>query len=802
MLIVKSLATKPCGTCRHAKLMNSIHPHRGRLGFLVRRSWLAPLLFVTMTSVALVGYKHPSLPRELMAQWFSSLSDETEKASTVEVIGSQSSMVSGDASTRRTRDRDVESVALFGSEVMLVLSAEEFFEPGAAKVLRQMVERLEALPQVTRVTWLDNAPPLNVFGLPEPTLPDHRASPARFVQAKAKALANPMIVGQFLSRDAKTAVLLLDIDWFFVRSDADCTTRIVEEARSVLVGEPSVPIEVAITGNMPMRLRIGEKNAENDRKFQYICYLGVLLMAAILFRGLAAVIVSALPVAVGIFWAFGFIRFLDMQENPFNFVVVPVLLSMIGFTDSVHMIAQIRANRVLGLPARTATALALDQVGGACFLTSLTTAIGFASLWWAHHDIVREFGICCVLGAGVMFVAVVTTIPLACRTWLGRGVQQGEVTGWVERNFHRCLPLIQFCTRHYRLVSVIALISTLVTALIALQLKPDERLFSGIPEDSSEAIALRQMDRAMGGLENSFVEATWSGDSLVSNEAIVKVSHEIEAVLKAEEKLGAPLGLAAIVEALPGEGSAIQKASLLELLPPPLKQVFWKPNSRRAVVVFRVQDIGIASYGDVFERVTGELNAIEKANPGVVLKLEGTAVQRWRNLYRIIVDLTKSLGTASIVIFLVLGVAYRSIRIGLISVIPNLFPLAVTGAAMWLFGQPLELVSVLAFTVCLGIAVDDTIHFMNRYRDEKATGEDHEQVILATVSGVGAAMTMTTVVLLAGFATVLLSDSRDHHVFALMGASTIAMAIVGDLLFLPALMMWFGGERKKHRELS
>jgi uncharacterized protein len=74
-----------------------------------------------------------------------------------------------------------------------------------------------------------------------------------------------------------------------------------------------------------MRLRIGEKNEENDRKFQYICYLGVLIDGGDLFRSFSAVVIAALPVVIGIFWSFGFIRFLDMQENPFNFVVVPVL---------------------------------------------------------------------------------------------------------------------------------------------------------------------------------------------------------------------------------------------------------------------------------------------------------------------------------------------------------------------------------------------------------------------------------------------------------------------------------------------
>lgn len=751
-----------------------------------------------MTSASLTGYRYPNLPRELWAKWNDT---KNESAQSNVPIAAPVETTSQASSNQRSRNRDqaVASMTMFGSEVMLVVTANEFFEPKAAKAIREVVEALQALPQVSKVTWMDNAPPLNIFGLPEPALPDHRASATRFEQAKAKAIKNPMVTGQFLSPDAKMLVLLLDIDWFHVRSDEDCTTHIVDTAQRTMLKHSDVEMEFAVTGNLPMRLRIGERNKENDQKFQYICYLGVLLMAAILFRSFSAVIISALPVAVGIFWSFGFIRFLDMQENPFNFVVVPVLLSMVGFTDSVHLIAQIRANRTEGFPTSLATSMALDQVGGACFLTSLTTAIGFGSLWWAHHDVVQEFGICCVVGASVMFVAVVTTIPIACRTWLGRGIQKGEVGGWIERHFNRFVPVVHVCIQHHRFISILALVLTLLTALITLQLKPDERLFSGIPEESSEAIALRHMDRAMGGLELSSVVARWTGDETITNEQILDVCQQVEEILRAEPMLGSPLGLSAIVNALPGEGSPVEKASLMELLPPPLKQVFWKPNEKQAVIVFRLQDVGIARYGPVFERVSQALERIETQLPNVSLELEGTAIQRWKNLYRIIVDLAKSLGTASIVIFFVLGVFYRSLRLGLIAIIPNLFPLTVTGAAMWFVGQPLELVSVLAFTVCLGIAVDDTIHFINRYRDETLVTDDDRLAIERTTLGVGAAMTMTTVVLLAGFATVLLSDSRDHHIFAMMGASTITMAIVGDLLFLPALLTQFPGHKRKSR---
>jgi uncharacterized protein len=139
----------------------------------------------------------------------------------------------------------------------------------------------------------------------------------------------------------------------------------------------------------------------------------------------------------------------------------------------------------------------------------------------------------------------------------------------------------------------------------------------------------------------------------------------------------------------------------------------------------------------------------------------------------------------------VLMLAYRSVRLGLISIIPNMFPLAVTGTFLVLTGQALELASVCAFTVCLGIAVDDTIHFLTRYKEELRSASIHEAIERAFV-GTGTALIMTTLVLVVGFATVMLSDMRDQRIFATMGGLTIASALFGDLVFLPALLSLFG----------
>ena len=235
---------------------------------------------------------------------------------------------------------------------------------------------------------------------------------------------------------------------------------------------------------------------------------------------------------------------------------------------------------------------------------------------------------------------------------------------------------------------------------------------------------------------------------------------------------------------------------MLDLLPPPLKRAFYTPERRNAQVLFRLQDVGIARYGPVFEQVKEGLVQIDERHPNFTVGLsQGGAVWRWENLHQIVVDLLTSLSWASFIIFLVLTFVYRSIRIGLISIVPNLFPLVLAGSFLVITGQYLEMVSVCAFTICLGIAVDDTIHFLTRYQEERSRTENEDEAIRNAFTGVGTALIMTTAVLLAGFGTVLMSENREHRIFAWMGAITIGSALFADLVFLPALLARFGPKR-------
>ncbi len=766
---------------------------RAFLGLFARYPWLAFATIVGMSILSSIGYYDPYL---LVSRPADVEAADTPLTKNTNPIATNNRTTSGE---RRRQAAAAGSVSLFSGDVIMVVTSENFFTPASTQALRAAVAKLQELPQVRSIMWMDEAPPLNVFGMPTPALPDHRASQMRFDHARQQAIANPMIGGQLLSRDGQTALLLIGVDWFHVRKNVDCTRTFETVARNAAVEFSGGEMKFAVTGELPMQLLFKQSTLDNDRKFQWIAYGVVLTLATIIFRGPTAVLITALAPVLGIFWTLGCIRFFQLQDNPFNTVVVPVLLSMVGFTDGVHMMTQIRKHRAAGMTGREAALKAMNEVGAACFLTSLTTAIGFGSLGWAHHDIVREFGWCCVLGVFITFIAVITAIPLACSTWLGRSVHHGHSTGLIESNVGRLNFLLHGILRSPKRFAWAGIGLTVFCILISLQLRPDERMLTAIPESSPEARALRHMDRTFGGLETSTVIVRWNSNIEEDSKEIVAVTEEIENALREEPLLGSPLGIASLVNALPGNGSASEKAGLIELLPTPLKRAFLRTDESQSTIVFRVQDIGIAHYGPVFQRVTGRLQEIVQTHPGFTAELAGAAIWRWKNLYQIIVDLLASLSSAAFIIFVTLGIAYRSIKLGVISIVPNIFPLAATGAGMYFFGSPLELISVLAFTVCLGIAVDDTIHFLTRYTDERKLCHDNDEAIQRSFVGVGSACIMTTIVLVCGFATVLWSDTREHHIFATMGGATIAFAIIGDLVFLPAMLAIFCNKKVPDR---
>lgn len=763
--------------------------------------WCLALL-ILLTGLAIGGYLDPDWPQKLQSRF---VAQETTASNDATPQGNaQSSPQSNPRSNTRS---DNSPPRRFGrrsgiggagrAEAILVIKSPAIFTPEGSQAFRAVYNAVGSLDMVASVRSLDQAPPLNIFGLNEPILPRANATQQRFDVAKKKATSHPMVVGQMLSEDAQTALMEIQYDWVFIQQNSDCTEPILKVAKLAASEFPNVPMEFHMTGSVPVRLVLQQNNRSNEIRYQVIGYSMILLMAIILFRGLSVVLAVAAAPMLGVFWTLGFLRYFDLQENPFSFVILPVLLSLVGFTDGVHMMIHIRKCMREGMPARDACKRTLELVGLACFLTSLTTAIGMGSLAWANHQVVREFGWACVLGVTATWISVMLVIPLLSMTpWSKRFVKGSErdLLHHVLTRFH---PTIQWILAHKHAVSFFAIGLTLALGMVTSALRPDDRKSTAFPTGSDAQQSLAHLDQALGGLDVCTVDLQWDPDELDPSSVVQAIS-EAEDLLRSEKLIGHPLSLVTLLNALPGEGSAIDKVSMAELLPPPLRQRLFNDEKSTATITFRCKDLGTATYKPTFERLEKRIADIAAKHPSLRMDMQGEAIWRWRNLYTIVTDLVNSLGSAALIIFAVLAIAYGSLRLGLIAIIPNILPLLASATYMVITKQPLEVVSVCCFTICLGIAVDDTIHFMSRYLEEFKNGGSQSDVIERSFKEVGTGMMMTTIVLVAGFSSVLTSDTRDHRVFGALGAITLVTALLCDMFLLPALLAAFDRKRTTH----
>lgn len=676
------------------------------------------------------------------------------------------------------------------NDAFLVVRHPEFFSSETAARLHKLVAAVEGLDSVRSVFWFDKVQSLNSFGLASSLLPPADSSAAAFRDAKDRTLEHPLIVGQLLSADGETALMPLRIDWMNVTSDEDCTQAIVETARQAVSDDPQ--FEIQITGPTPVM--VDQQNSFNRTtlRFQVIGYGLTILLAAFLFRGVAAVVIVSGAPALGIFWSLGVLGWIGEPNNPLTNPILPVLLAMVGIADGVHIMIHIRRKRIDGLSPVAASASAIREIGLACGLTSFTTAVGFGSLMLAHSEFVQGFGRACAIGVVITFLAVIGFIPFAASMRWARNVHHGQQRDVIDHWFRKRLWVVDGILKRRRSVFGFALLCTLVLAWIAVHLVPDDRMSDRLPSDSQAVATLKYLDATFGGLERMSVVIDWSSDLEGDDPQILQVIRQVEAELNREPLVQYPMSIRNLVESIPGQQGDAARMSLLQVIPESITSEYIDRNQRRTLVYGRVQDLGIADYVPVFERLETNLKELAKANDGFQIGITGIPVVRARRLGEMVTDLIRSLGAASVIIMITLALAYRSVRVGLISVIPNVFPLVVTACLLLILDMPLDLSAVCAFTVCLGIAVDDTIHFLSRYQLEVDRGESVEQSIRIAFQHVGTPLVTTTLVMVVGFSTVLLSELPMQRTFAAMACATIASALVGDLLFLPAILACFG----------
>ena len=219
-----------------------------------------------------------------------------------------------------------------------------------------------------------------------------------------------------------------------------------------------------------------------------------------------------------------------------------------------------------------------------------------------------------------------------------------------------------------------------------------------------------------------------------------------------------------------------------------------------ANITIRANDEGTQSWAALEHDLKDKLKEVIDENPSLASKFDysitGSSTLAHGALHSIIDDMSTSIGLAFLFIWLLISVLFRSVRIGFIAMVPNIWPLLITLAFMGYAGMSLRVSSVIIFTISLGIAVDDTIHYLARLREEARRGLSIEDIIAHTTRGTGRAVVLTTVILVTGLSVNGFSEFIAMEQFGLLSAFTLVTALIGVLFLLPVLVQLFRVDKK------
>jgi hypothetical protein len=560
-------------------------------------------------------------------------------------------------------------------------------------------------------------------------------------------------------------------------------------------------LEVLPTGVPVARILIVERIFEDQLLFFPTCTVLLTLLFWVIFRDGRAVLVPFAGVVLSLLYTLGLLAAAGEEVNIINHIL-PILIFVIGVSDTIHLVARYRRELAAGLSRRAALGRTVRHLAFACLLTSGTTAVGFASLAVAEVSILKRFGLAAAAGVLVAYVTTILFLPLAfslLSPTLPERCRRAD--GAADR---LAAAFVGAVVRRGRAVAGAGLAISVVALCFAAGVHEEIQLYESFPPDDPVAVANARIEEDFSGIVPVSIAISWAEGADPLAPASLAYIASFQALVEAQENVGNTLSLVDLLaEAGDPSASAAAARALLEGVRAALAATgregllarLYAPERRLLRIAAFASDAGashlLATLGRLRARLEADAPALDAL--GLRLRVSGDGPVAGEGISRVIGDLFSSLLLAFVFIFAVFCADFRSLRVGAVCMLPNIFPLLLTLGCMGALGMDLRITTVIVFTISLGLAVDDTIHFMVRFREEwEALGRegrrDYAEAAVRTARGTGSAIVSTTLLLSLGFAVLFLSRFPLTATFALCLEVTIVAALVGDLVLLPACL--------------
>lgn len=704
--------------------------------------------------------------------------------------------------------------------LLVVVRAEEgdLLEPERLERLERLLSRLEALEATGRVGGLPRAPrdKSRVPGLLDlAPLVDgaraHAGDGAAFAAWRAEVLSDPLLVPAILSADARVAALFVELrvntdDLLAVLPALTEVRRALDEESESLAGSGLTFLTAGIPA---VRADLVAAMMSDQLLFALASFALMTLLLAALFRCRHGVLVPLAAACAPTLLLLGVMGFV---EEPIGLLsqVYPTLLPVIAIADAIHVVTRFHqearvcadASGRLSPEARDrAIVAAISHVGTACLFTSLTTAVGFASLALADMLVLRSFGLYAALGVVLAYGSTLVVVPLALgavRRVPPSRPASARVDGWLA-------GLARLTVARRWLITVAALAVGVAAAAAAARVEVDNHLSDNLADGHATKLANHLVDEQLAGVITLWVDLRGAPGTLLEPR-VLAACLELERWARSHPPFRAAEGpgtllaemnrLVVGVEEAPATRELAAQLLVLSEGSGPLDTVISADRSRGRIAL-HLPDLGDRA----FQRHAAEVQAlIDDAfndtlkDIKVSARLTGVPYVAFRGFSRLAEELLVSLLGAFAFIAAFIALLFRSLRVCAVSIVPNVLPLLFCLAAQALLGWHLNPTSTVVYSVALGLAVDDTLHLLARVFEERRRGRRGLAALEPSLTGTGRALVTTSLILGVGFGINALSSFPVSRVFGALGALAIVSALVMDLLVLPALLYVVAGE--------
>jgi predicted RND superfamily exporter protein len=705
--------------------------------------------------------------------------------------------------------------------VYILIDMGDFFQPEAIQCIGRLAAELEEkVPYLKNMTWLGNAEYIEstqegveVVKLFE-EIPD---DPDEIVRRKNKALSEPDFVDRFISKDGKTTAILLEMDRY--PDDKMAPQEEIPPVVYEILNKPDYNgLKVHVVGEPIFEYNHNKIAVKETPFFFGLCILIQMGLLAWLGRGVRGVVVPLVVVILSVLWTFGIIGVLGFDLNTM-IIGLPVLLICVGIGDAMHIITEFNDHRDHGCSRREAIINSITMAGMPCLLTSLTTAAAFFSFVSVSITPFRQMGM--YLPFGVITALLLSLLLVPFFYSFGKKTLKKGADFTKPRNdlFDRFLGLIYRIDVTYP-KTIVVLFAVLFTLAVigCFNVEVESNMAKLLTNKVPIRRAMDYVDSKMGGSMGLEIMLDTGVSDGVKHIDFIKKMDEMEtfvdehplttntaSILDVMKKMRRALhGNNEAYYALPDSTKAVSQYLFMYEMSGGYqldKLVSFDYDIARLNVKTRsldtrdtrqlmadVKEFAAMTFGgSVRVDPTGSMDAIKSLNDRMA---SGQKI---------------SFCVAFGVILLIMTLVLRSFKLGLISMIPNIFPVFMVLGFLGYAGMYMAMVLMSVSAMIIGVAVDDSIHFFVRYRREFKRLGRYNEALKATLVTVGRPICFTTITLTLGFSVLMLSNMTGWIRIGALSGFAFTWALLADLFLAPSILLLIkplGPERKENYRIA